>query len=83
MNDETRAWSKRYYERMHRMPTMMQAGDYSLVMHYLKAIEAVGSDAAKSVLAKMRATPVNDFFAKNGHIRDGRPHGPRHVSRAR
>ena len=73
MNDETRAWSKRFYERMHRMPTMIQAGVYSSAMHYLRAIEAAGTDDAKPVLAKMRAMPVNDFFAKGGHIReDGR-----------
>jgi branched-chain amino acid transport system substrate-binding protein len=70
-NDETRAWSKRFAERNNgRMPTMVQAGVYSAVMHYLKAIEAAGTDEAKAVVAKMKATPVNDFFAKNGKIRD-------------
>jgi branched-chain amino acid transport system substrate-binding protein len=55
------------------MPTMFQAGVYSAVMHYLKAIDATGTDDAKPVIAKMKATPVHDFFAKNGHIReDGR-----------
>ena len=73
MNDETRAWSKRFYEKIHRMPTMTQAGVYSAATHYLKAIAAVGTDDAPTVLAKMHETPVNDFFAKNGHIReDGR-----------
>ncbi|NMG44811.1 ABC transporter substrate-binding protein [Aromatoleum toluvorans] len=72
-NDETRAWSKRYFERMKRMPTMVQAGDYSAVYHYLKAIKAAGTDEAKAVMAKMREMPVNDFFAKNGKVRvDGR-----------
>jgi branched-chain amino acid transport system substrate-binding protein len=72
-NDETRAWSKRYFERMKRMPTMVQAGDYSAVYHYLKAVKAAGTDEAKAVMAKMRDTPVNDFFAKNGKVRmDGR-----------
>ena len=72
-NDETRAWSKRFFERMKRMPTMVQAGDYSATYHYLKAIKAAGSDEAKAVMAKMRDTPVNDFFAKNGKVRiDGR-----------
>ncbi|MHC2332590.1 hypothetical protein ACVIW0_001879 [Bradyrhizobium sp. USDA 4454] len=52
---------------------MIQVGLYSATMHYLKAIEAVGTDEAPQVMAQMRATPVNDFFAKNGHIRiDGR-----------
>jgi len=72
-NDETRAWSKRYFDKMKRMPTMVQAGDYSATYHYLKAIKAAGTDEAKAVMAKMRDTPVNDFFAKNGKVRvDGR-----------
>jgi branched-chain amino acid transport system substrate-binding protein len=69
-NDETRAWSNRFYEKKKRMPTMVQAGDYSAVMHYLKAIQATGSDATKTVMTQMKKTPVNDFFAKNGKIRD-------------
>ncbi len=73
MNDETRAFSKRFNERVGHMPTMIQAGLYSATMHYLKAIEAIGTDEAPKVMAQMRATPVNDFFAKNGKIRiDGR-----------
>ena len=72
-NDETRAWSKRFFEKRNRMPTMVHAGDYSAVYHYLKAVKAVGNDEAKAVMAKMKATPINDFFAKNGKIRvDGR-----------
>ena len=52
---------------------MFQAGVYSAIMHYLKAIEATGTDNAEIVIAKMKATPINDFFAKNGRIReDGR-----------
>jgi branched-chain amino acid transport system substrate-binding protein len=70
MNDETRAWSERFNERVGQMPTMVQAGVYSAVAHYLKAIEAAGSDQAKPVVEQMKATPVNDFFAKNGTIRD-------------
>jgi len=72
-NDETRAWSKRFFEKTKRMPTMVHAGDYSGVYHYLKAIKAVGTDDTKVVMARMKATPINDFFAKNGKIRvDGR-----------
>jgi branched-chain amino acid transport system substrate-binding protein len=72
-DDETRAWSKRFYERMKRMPHMGDAGDYSSTMHYLKAVEAAGTDEAQAVMSKMREMPVNDFFAKNGRIReDGR-----------
>jgi branched-chain amino acid transport system substrate-binding protein len=73
MDDQTRAWSKKFLEKAGHMPTMIQAGVYSAIMHYLKAIDAAGTDAAKPVIAKMKATPVNDFFAKNGKIReDGR-----------
>jgi len=73
MNDETRAFSKRFNEKVGHMPTMIQAGLYSATMHYLKAIEAIGTDEAPKVIAQMRATPVNDFFARNGKIRiDGR-----------
>ena len=72
-NDETRAWSKRFFELHKRMPTMVQAGDYSSTMHYLKAVKAAGTDEAQAVMKKMKETPVSDFFAKNGKIReDGR-----------
>ena len=73
MNDETRAFSKRFNDRVGHMPTMIQAGLYSATMHYLKAIDAIGTDEAPKVIAQMRATPINDFFAKDGKIRlDGR-----------
>lgn len=74
MDDETRAWSKRFGERMGgRMPTMAQAGMYSAVMHYLKAVDASGSDDAETVIAKMRELPIRDFFARNAKLRpDGR-----------
>jgi branched-chain amino acid transport system substrate-binding protein len=68
-NDETRAWSKRFYAKLHKMPTMWQAGTYSAVMHYLKAIKAAGTDDPLKVAAKMREMPVNDFFAHNGKLR--------------
>jgi len=70
---ESRAWSKRFFEKQGRMPTMAQAGVYSAVRHYLIAIAAAGTDEAKAVMAKMRAIPVNDFYVKNGQLReDGR-----------
>lgn len=73
LNAETRAWSQRFFERMKRMPSMVQAGDYSSTMHYLNAVKAAGTDDTDAVMKKMRETPVNDFFAKNGKIReDGR-----------
>jgi branched-chain amino acid transport system substrate-binding protein len=72
-DDETRAWSKRFFERMKRMPHMGDAGDYSSTMHYLQAVQAAGTDEAQAVMSKMREMPINDFFAKNGRIReDGR-----------
>jgi len=72
-NDETRQWSQRYFERQKSMPSMVQAGAYSATLHYLNAVQAVGSDDADAVAAKMKETPINDFYAKNGKIRaDGR-----------
>src|SRR5258708_1245827 len=67
-DDETRAWSQRFQAKAGNMPTMIQAGVYSEVTQYLTAIKATGTDEAKAVMAKMRATPIHDFFAKNGHI---------------
>ena len=67
-DDESRKWSKRFFDKMKKEPTMVQAGVYSAVAHYLKAIQATGTDQPDAVAAKMRETPVNDFFAKNGRI---------------
>jgi branched-chain amino acid transport system substrate-binding protein len=73
LNDETRAWSRRFFERMKKMPNMSQAGVYSSTLHYLKAVKAAGTDDTAAVMKKMKEMPVNDFFAKNGRIReDGR-----------
>lgn len=68
-DDATRAWSQRFFEKTGRMPTLVHAGVYSSTTHYLKAIQAARTDDSDAVLARMRATPVNDFFAKNGTIR--------------
>jgi branched-chain amino acid transport system substrate-binding protein len=70
MNPETRAWSKRFYERQKKMPTMVQAGLYSAITHYLEAVKAINSDDTQKVMAQMKKVPVNDFFAKNGKIRN-------------
>jgi len=70
LNDETRAWSKRFFDKHKRMPTMVQAGQYSSVTHYLKAVKAAGTDDTQKVMAQMKKLPINDFFAKNGQIRD-------------
>ncbi len=73
MNDEARAWSRRFMARMNRMPTMPQAGVYTATMHYLRAIQATGTDNADRVAEQMRATPINDFMTRGGSIRaDGR-----------
>jgi branched-chain amino acid transport system substrate-binding protein len=72
-DDESRAWSKRFFDRQGRMPTMAQASVYSAVRHYIAAITAAGTDEAKAVMAKMRELPVNDFYVRGGHLReDGR-----------
>jgi len=73
MNAETREFSKRFYDVHKGMPTMIHAGAYSAINHYLNAVKVKNTDSSEAVLAQMRATPVNDFFAKNGTIRaDGR-----------
>ena len=70
---DARAWSRRFFEKQKRMPSSIQAADYSATMHYLAAVKAVGSDDADKVLAHMRKTKINDMFAKGGYIReDGR-----------
>ena len=69
MDDQTRDWSKRFFAKINRMPTMWQAGVYSSVTAYLNAIKAAGTDDPLKVTAKMRETPVHDFFARNGHLR--------------
>jgi branched-chain amino acid transport system substrate-binding protein len=73
MNDETRAWTKRYRAKKDRLPSMLTAGVYSSTLHYLKAVQAAGTDDALPVMAKMRELPVNDVMTKNGKLReDGR-----------
>jgi branched-chain amino acid transport system substrate-binding protein len=73
LNDKTRAFGKRFFERMKRMPTMNQAATYSATLHYLKAVQAAATRDTKTVMAKMRELPVDDFYVKGGRIReDGR-----------
>jgi branched-chain amino acid transport system substrate-binding protein len=70
---ETRAWSRKFFEKMKRMPSSIQAADYSVALNYLLAVKATGTDDADKVLEHMRKTKVNDVFAKGGYIRgDGR-----------
>jgi branched-chain amino acid transport system substrate-binding protein len=70
---ETRAWSRKFFEKIKRMPSSIQAGDYSAALNYLQAVKATGSDDADKVLAQLRKSKVNDIFAKGGFVReDGR-----------
>lgn len=73
LNEQTRQWSRRFFDRMKKMPTAIQAANYSATLHYLRAVKEAGTDAAPAVMAKMKSMKVNDFFARNGTIReDGR-----------
>ncbi len=73
LNDDTRAWSRRFFAKQKKMPSMLQAGTYSAVTTYLKAVAAAGTDESAAVMKKLKELPINDFFAKNGKIReDGR-----------
>ncbi len=70
---ETRAWSRKFFDKMKRMPSSIQAGDYSATLQYLNAVKATGSDDADKILVQMKKTKINDIFAKDGFIRgDGR-----------
>ena len=69
LNEKTRAWSERFFERHGAMPTMVQAGVYSGVLHYLEAIEAAGTDEAQAVAEQMREMPVDDgILTDNGTV---------------
>lgn len=72
-NKETRDWSNRFFEVQKTMPTQIHAGAYSAALHYLRSVEAAGTDSPDAVIKQMKATPINDMFAMNGKIRvDGR-----------
>ena len=73
LNNDTRAWAKKYMAKMKKEPSMLQAADYSATMNYLNAVKAIGTDDGEKVMAQLKKTKVNDMFAKNGEIRpDGR-----------
>ena len=74
LNPETRAWADKFSKVMNgRKPNSNHASVYSATMHYLKAVQAAGTDDTAAVMKKMRETPINDMFAKNGQLReDGR-----------
>ncbi len=69
LNADTRAFAKRFFEKMKSEPTMDHAGAYSATMNYLKAVKAVGSTDADKVMAELKRTKINDMFAKGGYIR--------------
>jgi len=73
LNDETRKWSKRYFDKMKKMPSMNHAGVYSSVTMYLNAVKATGTDDADAVMTWLKAHPQSDMFGKNMKLReDGR-----------
>lgn len=73
MDEQSRQWAQRFYQREGRMPTMVQAGNYSAVTNYLKAIEATGSDDPAAVRQYLMENPIEDMFSRNGRLReDGR-----------
>ena len=73
LDEDTRKFGKRFFERVKRYPTMLQAGVYSEITHYLKAVASVGTTDASSVAKQMRKIPINDLTTKNAQIRgDGR-----------
>jgi len=69
LNDDTRAFAKRYFEKMRKEPTMNQAGSYSATLTYLKAVKAVGTTDSEKVMAELKKTKINDMFVKGGYIR--------------
>jgi branched-chain amino acid transport system substrate-binding protein len=73
LNDRTREWSRRFFEKAKKMPTMLHAGNYSATLAYLKAVDAAKTDDADAVMQKLKTLPIDDMFATNGRVReDGR-----------
>jgi branched-chain amino acid transport system substrate-binding protein len=73
LDDLSRQWSKRFQAKFGKMPNFIQAGVYSAVTNYLKAVQIVNTDEAGAVMKQLKSAPINDMFARNGHIRaDGR-----------
>jgi branched-chain amino acid transport system substrate-binding protein len=70
---ESREWARRFFSKMKRMPSMLQAGDYSATMQYLTAVKTAGTDDADAVMAQLKKQKIDDMFTKNGYVRaDGR-----------
>ena len=73
LDDLSRQWSKRFFAKFGKMPNFVQAGAYSAVTNYLKAVQVAKTDEAGAVMKQLKSAPINDMFARNGHIRaDGR-----------
>jgi branched-chain amino acid transport system substrate-binding protein len=68
-NEDTRTWAKRYFSKMKKMPSSLQAADYSVVTQYLNAVKAAGTDDSDKVMAKLKSMKINDMYAKNGYVR--------------
>ncbi|MEB0137841.1 MULTISPECIES: ABC transporter substrate-binding protein [unclassified Undibacterium] len=66
---ESRTWARRYFEKMKKMPSSLQAADYSATLQYLNAVKAAGSDDSEKVMAKLRSMKFNDMYVKNGYVR--------------
>ncbi|GAC1537524.1 MAG: ABC transporter substrate-binding protein [Ramlibacter sp.] len=69
LNDETRAWAKRYFAVMKKEPSMNQAAYYSGTLQYLNAVKAVGSTDPDKVMAQVKKQKINDMFVKGGYVR--------------
>jgi branched-chain amino acid transport system substrate-binding protein len=69
LDDDTRAFAKRYFDKMKKEPTMSQAGSYSATLTYLRAVKAVGTTDPDKVMAELKKTKINDMFVKGGYIR--------------
>src|SRR5277367_244712 len=69
LNAETRAFGKRYFDKMKKQPTMIQAGAYSATMSYLNAVKAAGTTDADPVMAQLKKMKINDMFTNSGYIR--------------
>lgn len=67
---DTRAWSRKFFDKIKRMPSSLQAGNYSATLNYLNAVKATKSDDTETVMTQMKKTKINDIFAKDGFIRD-------------
>ncbi|MBK4735345.1 ABC transporter substrate-binding protein [Noviherbaspirillum pedocola] len=68
-DDDSRAFAKRFYAKEHKMPSSLQAADYSSALQYLKAVKAAGTDDGDKVMAQLRSMKLNDMYVKNGTVR--------------